>query len=400
MRIVLTGATGFVGRELVPLLRERGHELLLVGRDPQKSAAFFPAELTCGYPELAQKGSGYDMIVHLAVANSDAELDETGFREANVQLLNDTLRAAREAGIARFINISSIHALDDRKDTLYARTKREAVDIVSRVNGIDAVTVFLPPVYGAQWAGKLALLNRLPRWLARLASTPLAALTPTVSVRVLADFITSEDAPSEPQLILSDGQSSNIFYRIVKRFIDLAFAVGVTVLLWWLLLAVWVLIRLQSPGPGIFAQTRVGRHGEEFTCYKFRTMKLGTVQAATNEVSASSVTRLGHFLRKTKIDELPQIWNIFRNEISLIGPRPCLPVQTLLIEERARRGVFTLKPGISGLAQVNGIDMSDPEKLARWDQRYLRLQSLVLDVKIALATATGRGQGDNVVREK
>jgi lipopolysaccharide/colanic/teichoic acid biosynthesis glycosyltransferase len=82
--------------------------------------------------------------------------------------------------------------------------------------------------------------------------------------------------------------------------------------------------------------------------------------------------------------------------LSLVGPRPCLPVQTRLIEARRVRGVLTLKPGISGLAQVNGIDMSDPERLASWDARYLALQSLLLDLKIIIATATGGGQGDKV----
>ena len=139
---------------------------------------------------------------------------------------------------------------------------------------------------------------------------------------------------------------------------------------------------------------RVGRYGKTFTCYKFRTMQQGTVQAGTHEVSQASVTSIGRFLRGTKLDELPQVWNILKNEISLIGPRPGLPVQKELFEARQAWGVFDVKPGISGLAQVNNIDMSDPEKLARWDARYIALQSLVLDIKITLATVRGGGQGD------
>src|SRR5690606_10003296 len=111
---------------------------------------------------------------------------------------------------------------------------------------------------------------------------------------------------------------------------DRSFALAVLFLLWWFLALIWLLVRLQSPGPGLFAQKRVGRNGVQFTCYKFRTMKLGTLQAATHEVSVGNVTKLGRLLRKTKLDELPQVWNILRNEMSLVGPRPCLPAQEML----------------------------------------------------------------------
>jgi lipopolysaccharide/colanic/teichoic acid biosynthesis glycosyltransferase len=123
-------------------------------------------------------------------------------------------------------------------------------------------------------------------------------------------------------------------------------------------------------------------------------MANGTKQAGTHEVSAASITKIGGWLRRTKIDELPQVVNIVRGELSLVGPRPSLPVQTQLIEERARRGVFAVRPGITGLAQIEDIDMSDPERLARWDRQYVMRRSLLLDLRIILATFTGRGQGD------
>ncbi|MFY9237845.1 MAG: sugar transferase [Roseovarius sp.] len=122
--------------------------------------------------------------------------------------------------------------------------------------------------------------------------------------------------------------------------------------------------------------------------------------SGTHEVSAASITRIGHFLPRSKIDELPQVWNILRNEISLIGPRPGLPVQTALFEARQARGVFAVKPGISGLAQINDIDMSDPERLADWDARYIALQSLLLDAKIIMATLIGKGRGDRAATSK
>ena len=108
------------------------------------------------------------------------------------------------------------------------------------------------------------------------------------------------------------------------------------------------------------------------------------------------MTKVGAFLRRTKIDELPQVWNILRGEIALIGPRPCLPVQTQLIEARQQRGVLDILPGISGLAQVEGIDMSDPISLAKRDREYVALRCILLDLHLVLRTAFGAGHGDRL----
>lgn len=99
------------------------------------------------------------------------------------------------------------------------------------------------------------------------------------------------------------------------------------------------------------------------------------------------MTRIGAFLRRTKIDELPQVWNILRGEMALIGPRPRLPLQTKLIEERQKGGILSILPGITGLAQVEGLDMSDPVRLARREADYLMLRSVLLDIRLMLGTA-------------
>jgi O-antigen biosynthesis protein WbqP len=182
----------------------------------------------------------------------------------------------------------------------------------------------------------------------------------------------------------------------MKRALDLTIALLSLPLAAPVILACVAAIRLTSPGPGIFRQTRVGRHERPFTCYKLRTMTVDTHNAPSHETPAAAVTPLGRQLRRLKLDELPQLWNIVRGEMSFVGPRPCLPSQTELIAARRRRGLSALRPGITGVSQVAGIDMSDPERLAQSDAAYLDTMSLGADIRLILATALGAGRGDRV----
>jgi O-antigen biosynthesis protein WbqP len=184
----------------------------------------------------------------------------------------------------------------------------------------------------------------------------------------------------------------------MKRAFDVV-ACGLFLLFFWpILLIVIIAIRLQSPGPAIFRQARVGKDGRPFTCYKLRTMYSGTANLPTHEVQVSSVTALGEHLRRFKVDELPQLCNVLIGDMSLVGPRPCLPSQTALVEARRQRGVLEVRPGITGLAQVNGVDMSDANRLAEIDAQYVRTQSLIGDFRLILATLRGQGVGvDQVV---
>ena len=125
-------------------------------------------------------------------------------------------------------------------------------------------------------------------------------------------------------------------------------------------------------------------------------MKLETGSVGTHEVNPSQVTAWGKLLRKTKIDELPQLWNVLKGEMSLVGPRPCLPNQIALIQERQRLGVFNVRPGITGLAQVQGIDMSTPDLLAKTDEKMIRTMSLFKYFRYIFRTICGSGFGDRV----
>ena len=141
------------------------------------------------------------------------------------------------------------------------------------------------------------------------------------------------------------------------------------------LLAVLMVVGFFDTGSPLFRQVRVGRHIKPFTLVKFRTMRPDTASVATHLADASAITSFGSFLRRTKLDELPQLWNVLKGDMSLVGPRPCLFNQEALIVERAERGVFDARPGITGLAQVQGIDMSSPRLLAETDAQMIKTLS-------------------------
>ena len=146
------------------------------------------------------------------------------------------------------------------------------------------------------------------------------------------------------------------FFDFIFSFIGLLFLWPVGIILY--------IIGLFDTGKPVFVQERVGRYKKPFNLYKFRTMNVNTKSVASHLANQSSITKFGGFLRKTKLDELPQLLNVLKGDMSLVGPRPNLYNQTELIEERDKRGVYDVTPGITGLAQINEIDMSTPKKLA------------------------------------
>ena len=160
-----------------------------------------------------------------------------------------------------------------------------------------------------------------------------------------------------------------------------------------LLLAIY-LLGLFDTGAPLFHQVRVGRGQKPFTLVKFRTMRVGTASVASHLADAAAITRMGQFLRRSKLDELPQLWNVLKGEMSLVGPRPGLFNQQELLAARQKHGVFDARPGITGLAQISGIDMSTPELLAETDARMLANLTLAAYFRYIVQTVLGGGQGD------
>jgi len=183
----------------------------------------------------------------------------------------------------------------------------------------------------------------------------------------------------------------------VTRIFDVIFSILGLLFAAPVLLAIYI-AGLFDTGSPLFLQERMGRRKKPFVLVKFRTMAVGTASVATHLAASASVTRVGAFLRRTKLDELPQLWNVLKGEMSLVGPRPNLFNQDELIAEREALGVYGVRPGITGLAQVAGIDMSTPKLLAETDARMMREMSMGLYFKLIFQTVAGKGSGDRVIR--
>ena len=178
-------------------------------------------------------------------------------------------------------------------------------------------------------------------------------------------------------------------YAVVKRVFDIIFSAVALILLCVPMLLICAVIRIDVRDKAIFTQKRVGRGGKIFDCYKFRTMKKETPRYCAKkdlENADAFITRTGKFLRKTSMDELPQLWNVLRGDMSFIGPRPLIREETLVHEMRKACGVYRVRPGISGYAQVNGRDMISDERKVELDRYYVEHFSFGLDVRILFST--------------
>lgn len=174
-----------------------------------------------------------------------------------------------------------------------------------------------------------------------------------------------------------------------KRIFDLLFASAGGFVLLPLIIVVWLFVHLTSPGPALYWSERIGKGNKSFQMPKFRSMRIDTPTVATHLLDDPSwwLTPIGAFLRRSSLDELPQLWSILRGDMSLVGPRPALYNQYDLIEMRTKAGVHGLTPGLTGLAQINGRDELSLEEKTKLDVMYLKKQSFIFDLKILWATA-------------
>lgn len=185
----------------------------------------------------------------------------------------------------------------------------------------------------------------------------------------------------------------------MKRGFDILSSLVAIVLFSPILLILSIIVKCTSPGPILFKQRRIGKDNQEFMIYKFRTMRIDTPNVATHLLKNPEqyITPIGKFMRKTSLDELPQLFNILKGEMSVVGPRPALYNQYDLIEMRTNANVHTVRPGLTGLAQVSGRDELENEQKVYFDQQYVQKQSFFFDLKLIVLTVVKVFKSEGVV---
>ena len=195
-------------------------------------------------------------------------------------------------------------------------------------------------------------------------------------------------------------QSRKVLKSITFRLLDIKISIIILILSTPIILLAYLLSKYTF-GSGVFLQTRLGVNKSKFNLVKIRSMPCTVANIPTHHIDQQLIPYFGIFIRKYKIDELPQLYNVIRGDMSLVGPRPCLPSQEELINCRDKKGVFKAKPGLTGLAQLKGIDMSEPALLAKTEAIMLERLQLTDYFIYIIRTAFGKGIGDNLnIKEK
>ncbi len=188
-------------------------------------------------------------------------------------------------------------------------------------------------------------------------------------------------------------------YSGLKRFFDVLIAYILLIPAYPVMILISVIIFISSGAPVIFKQTRIGYRGESFVCYKFRTMRNEAprnMPTSGFKDAGSYITPFGRFLRKTSLDELPQLFNVLAGDMSLIGPRPLIPDEKEVHQRRAENGVYSVRPGITGMAQISGRDLLSDEEKVSLDISYVQHLSFLTDIRIVLLTFTKVFRADGI----
>lgn len=386
----MTGASGFLGTQLVPSLLEAGHSVLIVSRNARRSMSLFPQCQVVAPDEWSSFGVGYDCVLHLAAMNSDARGDLAEYLEVNDKLAAKYAKEAKQASIPRFIYASSVHTLLPTKQSHYAVSKKKGEESVIRSFGPAVTVMYLGAVHGRSFPKKLSFLDRMAPPIGKFLFSLASILQPTTSVALITELIEDETAVGQVcRRILTDSKSQNIWYRVWQRLLNVAFLAG-AIIVSPLILGWWLTVVITDGRPGVFSQERVGKTSSRFICLKLRTMRKNTPSVGTHDLEDKYFLRGARFIRSINLDEFPQAINILQGHMNLIGPRPSLTSQLEIVKLREQAGVLELLPGLTGWAQVNAADMSSPRAVAKFDEEYLHLRSVSLDIEILLKTLKRR----------
>lgn len=398
MNIIITGCSGYLGKILIPELLKYNFNILTVGRDVRKLKQIFPKLQCCDYKQLPSKKNKYDYILHLAIENNLKNKNENDYLKTNVIFLKKILEISILLRVKKFIYLRTIHEIDVFNNSKYTVSKRKAHKLLEEEKRIKVQTIMIPFIYSDNlYPNKLEYLNKLPKYISKWILKFLSSLKPTLNVNLLVDQLRTKD--ESRSICLYQDINKNIFYNLFTAGINFIFSISILIFLFWLLALIFILIIFESGGSSIFKQSRVGRNEKIFTLYKFRTMVKNTINIETHKISQNNITKIGKVLRHYKLDELPQIFNIIKGNINLVGPRPSLTTQKNLIKNRKIHRIMNIKPGITGWAQIRRIDMSNTQKLVKVEKDYMSLRSIFFDLKILFYTFLGYGSGDRIKRK-
>ena len=343
MKIIITGASGYVGSILVPELVKANHELLLVGRNNQNLKKKYPKLNSCNYSEIIKLGKNFDVLINLAVINNNSNQSFKSFIKVNKNFLLKLVELSKLAKINYFFNVGSFLQLNPDNLTYYAISKREGTKKINQNKGIKILNIYMPFVYGKKWSQKLRILNIIPFYFSKKIFNFISAFYPTVNINKFSNFLNSDFKKcGKKNFYLYDKKTNNIIYIFFTKLFNILFSVNVILIFGWLFILIYFLISLERNGSQIFVQKRVGKDKKIFNLLKFRTMSKDTRERATHLINETKVTKMGKFLRILKLDELPQIFNILRNEINFVGPRPSLISQQKLIKQRDNKKILSI----------------------------------------------------------